>query len=263
MGVALGDINHTGRLSLLVSHFSDEYATLYRNDGHMNFTDVSHTAGIAQATVPFVGWGDAFLDLSNSGWQDALLVNGHVYPQVDNSKTGVAYREPKLVYRNRHDGTFDEVSRQAGEALQQPQVSRGLAVGDLFNSGRMNVVIENLVGGPMVLEARPDRENHFVSLSLEGAGMNTSALNARVQVTIGGVTQIGEVRSGGSYLSQSDLRLHFGMGRSAIADVIDVTWPDGKKQHFEKVSADRFYALKEGGEMRVLPVVPLVRKEHP
>lgn len=246
MGVALGDLQNTGQFSLLVSHFSDEYPTLYRNDGKWSFTDISHTAGIARAAVPFVGWGDAFLDLTNTGWQDAILVNGHVYPQVDSTKTGTTYREPKLVYRNRHDGTFDEVSAQAGEALRRPEVSRGLAVGDLFNTGRLDIVIENLVGGPMVLEARPDPTNHWLSFALEGIGMNRSALNARVRVTAGSLTQTGEVRSGGSYLSQSDLRLHFGLGGAAVADAVEVTWPDGTKQHFEKLAADHFYTVQQG-----------------
>jgi len=247
MGVALGDISNNGRFSILVSHFSDEYATLYRNDGKLSFTDLSHAAGVARATVPFVGWGDAFLDLDNSGWQDIFLVNGHVYPQVDSTKTGTVYREPKLLFRNRHDGTFEDVSASSGEALRVPQVSRGVAIGDLFNTGRMDIVVENLVGGPMILETRPTPSHHWISLDLEGAPSNRLALNARVRITTGLLTQIGEIRSGGSYLSQNDLRLHFGLAGASTIDRMDVLWPNGATQSFTSVSADHFYHLKQGG----------------
>jgi len=247
MGVALGDISNSGRFSIFVSHFSDEYATLYSNDGKLSFTDLSHVAGVARATVPFVGWGDAFLDLDNSGWQDIFLVNGHVYPQVDSISTGTVYREPKLVFRNRRDGTFADVSEISGAALRIPQVSRGVAVGDLFNTGRLDIVVENLVGGPMILETRPNPGHHWISLQLEAAPSNRLALNARVRVTTGALTQTGEVRSGGSYLSQNDLRLHFGLSDAATVDKIDVLWPGGATQTFSAIPANRFYRLKQGG----------------
>lgn len=246
MGVALGDFMHAGRMSIAISHFSDEYMVLYRNDGNLNFSDVSHAAGVARSTVPFVGWGDAFVDLNNSGWLDLVLVNGHVYPQVDNAKLGTAYREPKLVFQNQRDGTFKDVSAQMGSAATTAQVSRGLAVGDLFNKGRLNLVVENLTGLPMILEARPDPSHHWVSFELEGS-KDRLALNARVYVTTGGVRQMNEIRSGGSYLSQSDLRLHFGLGDAAKIDKVEVRWPDGSSQSFEGVAADRFYRLKQGG----------------
>jgi hypothetical protein len=247
MGVALGDYMHTGRMSVFVSHFSDEYAVLYRNDGGLNFSDVSHASGVAQPTVPFVGWGDAFVDLDNSGWLDLVLVNGHVYPQVDNARLGTMYKEPKLVFQNQRNGTFKDVSAQAGGALAVPQVSRGLAVGDLFNSGRLDIVVENLTGGPMILEAKSPPENHWVSFQLEGSTSNRLALNARVYVTTGSMRQMDEVRSGGSYLSQSDLRLHFGLGDAARINSVEVRWPNGATQTFKDVAADRFYRVKQGG----------------
>jgi hypothetical protein len=249
MGVALGDFMHTGRMSVAITHFSDEYAVLYRNEGNLNFSDVSHAAGIARSTVPFVGWGDAFVDLNNSGWLDLVLVNGHVYPQVDNAKLGTAYREPRVVFENQRDGTFKDVSAQMGSAATAPQVSRGLAVGDLFNKGRLDLVVENLTGGPMILEARPDPGHHWVGFELEGSPGDRLAMNTRVHVTAGGFTQMDEVRSGGSYLSQSDLRLHFGLGAAAKIDKVEVRWPDGSTQAFEGVAADRFYRLREGGEL--------------
>jgi enediyne biosynthesis protein E4 len=247
MGLALGDYLHTGWMSVLITHFSEEYATLYRNDGGLNFTDVSHTAGIARATAPFVGWGDAFLDLDNSGWLDVIMVNGHVYPQVADAKTGTAYREPKLVFQNQRDGTFTNVSAQTGSAVTVPQVSRGLAVGDLFNKGRLNIVIENLTGSPMILEAKSNPSHHWISFELEGSPANRLALNTRVRVTTGKVQQLEEVRSGGSYLSQSDLRLHFGLDDIVRIDKVEVLWPNGNAQVFHDVAADHFYHLKQGG----------------
>lgn len=247
MGIALGDYARTGRQSIAISHFSEDYAVLYRNEGGLNFTDVAHTAQIASSTLPFVGWGDAFLDTANRGLLDLILVNGHVYPQVDNAKLGTTYREPKLLFWNDGKGAFREVSREVGPALRVPQVSRGLAVGDLFNTGRLDIVVENLTGEPMVLETKPDPRSHWISLQLEGGPSNRLAINARVTVRTGGVQQSAEVLSGGSYLSQSDLRLHFGLGASGKVDELKVLWPDGKQQAFADLPADRFYRLKEAG----------------
>ena len=254
MGVALGDYTRSGREGIAISHFSEDYAVLYRNDGDMNFTDVAHTAQIAHPTFPYVGWGDAFLDTDNRGLLDLILVNGHVYPQVDNAKLATTYREPKLLFWNNGDGTFRDVSGEAGKALSVPQVSRGLAVGDLFNRGRLDVVIENLTGAPMILEAKSNPTHHWASFQLEGGPSNRLALNAHVTVRTGDAQQMSEVLSGGSYLSQSDLRLHFGLGAATRMDAVEVRWPDGKRQSFQGLEADRFYRLKEGGT----PVVQVV-----
>jgi hypothetical protein len=252
MGLALGDYLNNGLMSVAISHFSDEYAVLYRNDGELNFSDASRKAGIARESVPFVGWGDAFVDLDNSGWQDLILVNGHVYPQVDSVKIGSTYREPKLVYQNQRNGSFREVGALTGAAVRVPQVSRGLAVGDLFNRGRLDIVIENLTGGPMILEANSNPANHWVSFELEGSATNKLALNTRVFVTTGKKRQMGEVRSGGSYLSQSDLRLHFGLGEATRIDKVEVQWMNGKTQVFEGVAADHFYHLKQDGGLMTI-----------
>jgi hypothetical protein len=249
MGVALGDFRHSGHLSILVSHFSDEYATLFQNDGNLSFTDTSYAAGIAHSTVPYVGWGDAFVDLDNSGWQDIVLVNGHVYPQVGNTKTGISYKEPTLVFQNQHDGTFKDVSAASGSAVRTEQVSRGLAVGDLFNTGRADMVIENLVGQPMILESRPDPANHWIGFALEGKSSNPLALNTRVRVTTGSMVQTEEMRSGGSYLSQSDLRLRFGVAKAAQVDKVEVLWPDGDVQSFDHIAADAYYRVHQGKGM--------------
>ncbi len=246
MGVALGDIRNNGRFSILVSHFSDEYATLFRNDGGMNFVDVSYAAGIAHSTAPYVGWGDTFVDLNNAGWQDIVLVNGHVYPQVGNTKTGISYKEPALVFQNQRDGTFKDVSASSGNALRTPQVSRGLAVGDLFNSGKMDIVIENLVGEPMILSTQPDPANHWITFLLEGKASNPLALNARVRITAGALVQTGEIRSGGSYMSQSDLRLHFGLADATQIDKVEIFWPDGTTQNVGHLAVDSFYGVRQG-----------------
>jgi hypothetical protein len=249
MGLALGDYMHTGHMSIAITHFSDEYAVLYRNDGNLSFSEVSHAAGIARPTERFVGWGDSFVDLGNSGWLDLVLVNGHVYPQVDNAAVGTAYREPKLVFQNQRNGTFKDISARIGTVVTTPEVSRGMAVGDLFNRGRLDLVIENLTGSPLILETRPSPSNHWISFALEGNPSNRMALNARIFVTAGGVRQMDEVRSGGSYLSQSDTRLHFGLGSASRVDKLEIRWPDGSSQVFQDVAADRFYQIREGQKL--------------
>jgi hypothetical protein len=246
MGVALGDYLHAGRLSLFVTHFSEEYAALFRNDGGMSFTDVSFHAGVAAPTIPYVGWGTSFFDFDNDGWPDLLLVNGHVYPQVDTLDVGARYREPKLLFLNRGDGTFRNISELVGPAIQIPQVSRGAAFGDLFNDGRLDIVVENLDGKPMILREEGGNHNHWIGFELAGTKSNRLALNARIKAVAGDLIQIDEVRSGGSYLSQNDLRIHFGLGSHERLDRVDILWPSGKTETLTNLAADRFYAVKEG-----------------
>jgi len=246
MGVALGDYLHTGHLSLFVTHFSEEYAALFRNDGGMSFTDVSFHAGVAAPTIPYVGWGTSFFDFDNDGWPDLFLVNGHVYPQVDTLDVGARYREPKLLFLNRGDGTFRNISALVGPAIQIPQVSRGAAFGDLFNDGHVDIVVENLDGKPMILREEGGNHNHWIGFELAGTKSNRLALNARIKAVAGDLTQIDEVRSGGSYLSQNDLRIHFGLGSHERLDRVDILWPSGKTETLTNLAADRFYAVKEG-----------------
>jgi hypothetical protein len=246
MGVAVGDFLHTGRMSILVSHFDIEYAALYRNDGAMNFSDTSIASGIARGTQGYVGWGDAFVDFDNDGWLDFFLGNGHVYPQVDSLHRATGYREPKFLFLNQGDGTFRNVSRRVGDALQAEQVSRGVAVGDLFNDGRMEAVVENLVGGPMILRPEGGPNNHWVSFQLEGTKCNRLALNARVRAIAGDLVQTGEVLGSASYLSQHDLRVHFGLGSHARVELVEVLWPDGKREVLPNLAADKFYVVREG-----------------
>lgn len=246
MGIAVGDYLHTGRLSVLITHFDNEYAALYRNDGKMNFTDVSASSGVLKATRGYVQWGDAFVDLANSGWSDLFIASGHVYPQVDSVANGPKYREPKVLLLNQHNGTFQDISRSVGPAIQQPQVSRGVAVGDLFNDGKLEIVVENLVGRPMILRPEGGTQNHWISFQPEGAKGNRLALNARVRATAGELSQTGEVLSGGSYLSQNDLRIHFGLAGHDRVDRAEVTWPDGRVEELKNLEADHHYVIREG-----------------
>jgi hypothetical protein len=246
MGIALGDYLHTGRMSLLLSHFDIEYAALYRNEGGMNFTDMSVASGVARGTQGYVGWGDAFVDFSNDGWEDLFLVNGHVYPQVDSAHLAARYLEPKLLFMNQRDGTFKNISKRAGAAIQVPQVSRGMAVGDLFNDGKLEAVVENLAGIPMILRPQDGPPNHWISFQLEGVKSNRLALNARVRATAADLVQLGEVIGGGSYLSQNDLRIHFGLGGRGRVDKAEILWPGGKVEVLTNLTADRFYTVREG-----------------
>ena len=245
MGVAIGDYLHNGLFSLGITHFNDEYMALFRNDGKMSFSDVSYASGIAPATSSYVGWGDAFFDFDNDGWLDLMLVNGHVYPQVDSLDITAKYREPGLLFLNQHDGTFKDVGNLVGSAFQTPQVSRGAAVGDLFNDGRLEIVIENLISRPMILQSQGGPTNHWVSFALEGTKSNRLALNARVKAIARDLVQIGQVLSGGSYLSQNDLRIHFGLGSKDHIDRVEIFWPDGKMEIRSNLAADRFYTIKE------------------
>jgi len=263
MGVALGDYLHSGLMSILITHFDNEYAAFYRNDGHMNFTDVSIPTGIARSTKGYVGWGDAFVDFDNDGWQDIFIVNGHVYPQVDQMRTNLQYQEPKLLFLNERNGKFKDISKEAGAAIQIPQVSRGMAIGDLFNDGKLEAVIENLKGEPMILRPEGGAKNHWVSFQLESEKSNRLALNARIRATAADLVQLGEVISGGSYLSQHDLRVHFGLGSHERVDKAEITWPDGKVETVTNLAADRFYTVREGAGITASTPPSSITFKHP
>jgi len=245
MGIAIGDYNHTGRPSLYVTNFSDENDLLYRNEGDWNFKESSYSSGVALPSLPWVKWGTAFVDLDNDGWLDLIAVDGHVYPQVDTLPSGGGYREPKLLHLNQKDGSFCDASDQAGKALMERRVSRGLAVGDLFNDGNMDVVVGDIDGSPMLLRNRGIPGRHWVSFELSGTKSNRLALNARITIVSGGMTQTDEVHSGGSYLSQNDLRIHFGLGSATKIDKVQVYWPSGQTEELKNISADHEYSIVE------------------
>jgi hypothetical protein len=246
MGIAAGDYLHTGRESLYVTNFSDENDDLYRNDGNFSFTEVSSPAGLATPSLPFVKWGTAFGDFDNDGWLDLMIASGHVYPQVDELASGPRYRESALFQLNQGNGSFCNASGLAGPAVSEKRASRGLAIGDIFNDGQLDVVIENLDGAPAVLRNAGVAGRHWVSFELAGTKSNRMALNARVRIVANGVTQTAQMHSGGSYLSQNDTRLHFGLGSASSIESVEVMWPSGKIDKIKSLPADKFYFVLEG-----------------
>ena len=246
MGVAIGDYLHNGRPDILVTNFENEYDTLYRNNGNWEFDDVSYKSGEALPSLPLVKWGDAFVDIDNDGWLDLFVVAGHVYPQVASLPSGATYAEPKLLQLNQRDGTFCDANSQAGPAILEKTVARGLAVGDLFNDGNVDLVIENIDGPPIVLRNRGVPGTHWISFELAGTKTNRLGIGARLKITSNGMTQTGDVRSGGSYLSQNDLRVHFGLGSATKVDEVEIRWPSGTIDVLRNLAADQFYAVVEG-----------------
>jgi hypothetical protein len=244
MGVALGDYEHTGRFSLFVTNFSEEYNALYRNDGD-HFSDVSFRSRTAASSLPYVGWGDAFLDYDNDTWADLIVVNGHVYPQLDKVRLGASagYRQRKLLYHNRGDGTFDEAGPRYGTVFSDERVSRGLAIGDIDNDGGIDVVLNDLDGAPQLLRNELAPRGNWLLVKLKGAAPNTDAIGAVITVTTGTVRQRAVVQSGTSYISQNDMRQHFGLGGAATVDTIEVRWPDGTTTKQERVQANRVVTI--------------------
>jgi hypothetical protein len=246
MGVAIADYNHTGRFSIYVTNFADEFNTLYENQGKWDFRDISYSAGVALPSLPWVKWGDAFIDLDNDGWADLVSVNGQVYPQVDALPSGARYRQPMNLFMNEKNGTFCDAGQQGGPAITEPRVSRGLAAADLDNDGNVDLVVGNLDGAPTVLHNPGILGTHWVSFELAGTKSNRLALGARITLTAGGMTQTDEVRSGGSYLSQNDLRVHFGLGQARKIDSVEIRWPSGKIDKLSDLAPDQFYSVLEG-----------------
>jgi enediyne biosynthesis protein E4 len=256
MGVTIGDYDHRGLWSIVVTNFSDEYNALYRHQRDFLFTDASYATRTAKASLPYVGWGTGFFDYDNDGWLDLLVVNGHVYPQVDKAGGESGYRQRKLLYHNDRDGTFAEVAAGAGAALNLPAVSRGAAFGDIDNDGDIDVIVNNLEGPVAVLRNDGGNENNYLALDLVGRTSNRSALGARVKVIAGDLVQVEERRGGGSYLSQNDSRFHFGLEKRSGADRIEVRWPDGTMQAVGPVPANHFIRISEGDSPAAMTIEP-------
>jgi len=267
MGIAVGDYLHNGLPSLYVTNFSDEYSDLYRNDGAWSFSDVSYKSGVALASLAYVKWGTVFFDADNDGWLDLIVVAGHVYPQVDTLPAGARYREPKVLELNQKDGTFCDASDQAGPALRIPRVSRGVAAGDVFNDGNVDLVVEDLAGEPMLLKNSGLPGRHWVSFELQGTKSNRLAIGARLKLVSGGMTQTEEIHSGGSYLSQNDLRVHFGLNTATKIESLEIRWPSGKIETLKNLDADKIYSVLEGGGIvpaeKIRPAVPIAAKPAP
>jgi hypothetical protein len=244
MGLASADYDGDGRLDIFRSDFSDERSLLYRNTGDGQFDDVTVAAGLARNTR-FVNWGCAFLDFENSGWKGLVVVNGHVFPEVDRQNIDIQSRDHALLYRNGGKGTFEDISEQAGPAFAARHSARGLAVGDIDNDGTLEILANNQNEPPSLWKQSHRAAGHWLLLKLTGSRSNRGAIGARVAVTAGGRTQIDEVRSGGSYLSQNDLRLHFGLGGAERVDAISIRWPSGGKTVLKDVAADRILTINE------------------
>ena len=240
MGVTAGDYDHDGRMDLFVTNFADEYNTLYHNDGRNGFTDVSYAAKVAAVSLPHVGWGTKFFDFDNDGWVDLFVANGHVYPQLP------SYRQPRLLHRNNRDGTFTEVSAEFGAILTEHRASRGVVFGDLDNDGDIDLLVADLDGTPQLLRNENGNANNSILIKTVGVKSNRGGVGARVKVVSGDLTQTDEVRSGDSYISQSDMRLHFGLEKRTKIDSIEVRWPSGTVDEITGVGVHRVLTIKEG-----------------
>ena len=245
MGVAVGDCDVDGWLDIFATHFSDDTPILYHNVKGEFFDDVTTAAGLAVETR-YVGWGAGLADFDNDGWLDLFEVNGTVYPEVEKVISDYRFKMPREVFRNLGDGSFEEVSERSGAAVLEAHSSRGCAFGDFDNDGKLEILIANLGEPPSLLKNTAPNTNHWLSVKLEGTGSNRSAIGARITLTAGGRKQIREVTSGGSYISQSDLRQHFGLGASERIDELKIRWPAGETESIGKLDADRFVTIQEG-----------------
>jgi len=246
MGIAAGDLTHNGKVDLFNTTFSDDYKPLYRNDGDANFTDISYQMGIAEPTIPFLGWGTVFFDYDNDGWLDLLEANGHVYPEVDKMPWGTSWQERPLLFHN-VQGKLQVVPAVEGTSLAKIGVGRGLAYGDLFNDGRIDAVINNVDGTPSFLHNVSANKNHWVGLKLIGGAKSPrDAVGATVYVTANGFKQRGDVVSGGSFASSSDQRLHFGLGAATGLDEVEIRWPSGAVEKVKLPGVDAIYTVVEG-----------------
>lgn len=250
MGVDAADFDHDGMLDLFVTNFTFQPDTLYWNQGAQGFSDISASARLAQPTYEYVGWGTAFFDPLNAGWPDLMVVNGHVYPQSDLVKGAAPYREPIQLFRNNRDRTFEDIS--AASSLDKlPLLSRrGAAFGDVNNDGKIDVLILNEDGPPTLLINRSANAGHAALFHLIGTKSNKAAIGARVRVTCGDLVQFDEIRGGASYLSQNDLRLHFGLGAHATMETVEISWPSGVHETYKNLAADDIYTIVEGAGIK-------------
>ncbi len=247
MGLGVGDYMNNGLLDIIDTDFSDDYKVLFHNDGEASFTDVSYRAGIAQAGIPFLGWGDGFLDFDNDGWLDILMVNGHVYPDAGEHDWGTSYAERPLLYRNLKNGKFEVVPAVEGTGLADVIPARGAAFGDLFNDGKIDVVISPIDGPAVLLRNVNDDKHHWVELKLVGMGKSPKdAMCATVLLKANAMTQRQDVMSSGSYISANDQRLHFGLGDATDGGSAEIRWPSGLKQTVKLPGIDRIYTITEG-----------------
>ncbi|HKR85915.1 MAG TPA: CRTAC1 family protein [Terriglobales bacterium] len=245
MGATVADFNGDGKLDIFRTNFSDDTSTLYRNNGNGTFDDVTFASGLGLHTQ-YLGWGTMFLDFDNDGWPDLLLVNGHVYPEVDKQHLGSTFQEPKILYHNNGNATFTDISGEAGPGISTPSSARGLAIGDLWNDGRLSAVISNMNAHPALLVNQARNANHWIAFHTVGTKSNRDGFGARITVSADGRLLVDEVRSGSSYSSSSDMRVHFGLGATDKIDYVQVRWTSGLIEKFQGLKPDSIRELKEG-----------------
>lgn len=264
MGVDFADYDHDGKLDLLVTNYTDQINNLYRNLGEGVFTDMAWPTKIGQPSFRYVKWGTGFVDFDNDGWVDIFVNNGHVYPQVDAIPNSPGYKEPMQMFRNNHDGTFEDISKASGVFEMPPESRRGAAFGDVYNDGNMDILVLNISQAPSLLINKASNSNHRVAFHLIGTKSNRAAIGARVTIHAAGVMQFNEVRSGGSYLSQNDLRPHFGVGMAEKMEIVEVSWPSGHTELMRDVSSDFIYTITEGeGITARVPLTPWLKLDPP
>lgn len=247
MGISVGDYQNNGLLDIVATDFSDDYKVLFHNDGDANFTDVSYHAGIAQESIPFLGWGVGFIDYDNDGWKDIFMVNGHVYPQVDKYDWGTSFAERPLLFHNMKGQKFEYVPPVKGTGLADVVAGRGAAFGDLFNDGKIDVVINVMDNTPVLLRNVNADNHHWVEMKLIGGPKSPrDAVGATVYLTAGGIKRRDDVLSGGSYISSNDQRVHFGFGDITKVDQVEIHWPSGAVEKLSLPNIDRIYTVQEG-----------------
>jgi len=253
MGIAIGDYNRDGKLDFYITNFSDDYNTLYRNDGEASFSDVSYETGLAAPTIPFLGWGTGFLDFDNDGFTDLFVANGHVYPNIDKKDWGTTYAQRPQLFRNLDGKKFEEVLPATGSGLADVISARGAAFGDLFNDGHIDVMINNIDSTPTLLRNVVRNDNHWIAFKLVGGPKSPpDAIGAKVFLIAGGVRQRADIFSGGSYGSSSDQRVHFGLGSISKIDQVEIDWPSGTKQDLKTPPVDQIVSVVEGKDLRAM-----------